>query len=105
MPSKLPHGESRGGIVPLGGAEKKENDRHILQRFVRVSGGAGADIVVIPTASRMHETGARYEELSSDLGAAKGTVMDFDTRRECQQHAPVRRCDAGGTTCVTCANT
>jgi cyanophycinase len=60
MPSKIPHGESRGWIVPIGGAENKENDRHILERFVRVSGGGDADIVVIPTASRMHETGPRY---------------------------------------------
>src|ERR1700680_3627576 len=85
MPSKIPHGESRGWIVPIGGAENKENDRPILERFVRVSGGADADIVVIPTASRMHETGARYEKLFSDLGAAKVTVMEFDTRRDCQE--------------------
>jgi len=71
MPSKIPHGETRGWIVPIGGAENKENDRRILERFIRVSGGAGADIVVIPTASRMHETGARYEKLFQDLGPHK----------------------------------
>jgi len=91
MPSKIPHGETRGWIVPIGGAENKENDRHILERFVRVSGGAGADIVVIPTASRVHETGARYEEIFKDLGAAHVTVMDFDTRRDCQEAGRLRR--------------
>jgi cyanophycinase len=80
--------------VPIGGAENKENDRHILERFVRVSGGADADIVVIPTASRMHETGSRYEELFSELGAAKVTVMDFDTRRDCQETGRLRRLEA-----------
>jgi len=30
MPSKIPHGETRGWIVPIGGAENKENDRDIL---------------------------------------------------------------------------
>ena len=35
MPSKIPEGETRGWIVPIGGAENKENDRHILERFVR----------------------------------------------------------------------
>jgi cyanophycinase len=85
MPSKIPPGETRGWIVPIGGAENKENDRRILERFIRVSGGAGADIVVIPTASRMHETGPRYEKLFQDLGAAQVTVMDFDTRRDCQE--------------------
>ena len=46
MPSKIPDGETRGWIVPIGGAENKENDRQILERFVRVSGGAEANIVV-----------------------------------------------------------
>src|ERR1700684_4054959 len=70
MPSKIPEGETRGWIVPIGGAENKENDRHILQRFIRVSGGATANIVVIPTASRMNETGPRYEKLFKDYGAS-----------------------------------
>jgi cyanophycinase len=91
MPSKVPEGHSRGWIVPIGGAENKENDRHILERFVRVSGAAEADIVVIPTASRMHETGARYEQVFRDLGAARVTVMDFDTRRDCREPGRLRR--------------
>jgi cyanophycinase len=91
MPSKIPDGRTRGWIVAIGGAENKENDRHILERFVRVSGGADADIVVIPTASRMHETGPRYERLFGDLGARRATVMDFDTRRDCQEPGRLRR--------------
>jgi cyanophycinase len=91
MPSKVPHGETRGWIIPVGGAENKENDRHILERFVRVSGGDEADIVVIPTASRLHETGPRYEKLFKDIGAARATVMDFDTRRDCQEPGRLRR--------------
>jgi cyanophycinase len=39
----------------------------------------------------MHETGSRYEKLFSDLGAAKVTVMDFDTRRDCQEPGRLRR--------------
>ncbi len=91
MPSKVPEGETRGWIVPIGGAENKENDRHILERFVRVSGGGDADIVVIPTASRMNETGPRYEKLFADIGAARVTVMDFDTRRDCQEPGRLKR--------------
>jgi cyanophycinase len=91
MPSKVPPNETRGWIVPIGGAENKENDRHILERFIRVSGGENADIVVIPTASRMHETGPRYEKLFKELGAAQVTVMDFDTRRDCQEAGRLRR--------------
>jgi len=91
MPSKIPEGATRGWIIPIGGAENKENDRHILERFVRVSGGEQADIVVIPTASRMHETGPRYEQLFRSLGAERVTVMDFDTRRDCQETGRLRR--------------
>lgn len=91
MPSKVPEGERRGWLVPIGGAENKENDRRILERFVQVSGGAAADIVVIPTASRIHETGVRYEKLFMDIGAARVTVMDFDTRRDCQEPSRLTR--------------
>jgi len=91
MPSKIPPGEERGWIVPIGGAENKENDRHILERFLQVSGGEDADIVVIPTASRMTETGPRYEKIFNDLGAKRVTVMDFDTRRDCQEPGRLQR--------------
>jgi len=91
MPSKVPDGQSRGWIVPIGGAENKENDRHILERFVQVSGGPAANIVVIPTASRMHETGPLYERLFKSIGAADVTVMDFDTRRDCREPGRLRR--------------
>ena len=89
-PSRVPDGESRGHIVPIGGAENKENDPKILARFVQVSGGEHADIVVIPTASRAHETGERYEKIFRDLGAKRVDVMDFDTRRDCQEAGPAR---------------
>ena len=91
MPSRVPQGERRGWIIAIGGAENKENDRRILERFVSASGGGQADIVVIPTASRVHETGPRYEQIFSDLGAARVTVMDFDTRRDCQEPGRLER--------------
>jgi cyanophycinase len=91
MPSKVPEGATRGWIVPIGGAENKENDRHILERFVAVSGGRDADIVVIPTASRLRETGPRYEQLFREIGAARVSSMDFDTRRDCQEPSRLAR--------------
>jgi cyanophycinase len=93
MPSKVPDGQRRGWIIAIGGAENKENDRRILERFVRVSGGQDADIVVIPTASRMHETGSRYEHVFKDIGADRVTVMDFDTRRDCHESGRLERLD------------
>src|SRR5215831_7570645 len=91
MPSRVPEGQSRGWIIPSGGAENKENVRHILERFVDVAGGEDADIVVIPTASRVHETGPRYEQIFRALGAARVTVMDFDTRRDCREPGRLKR--------------
>jgi cyanophycinase len=91
MPSIVPEGATRGWIIPIGGAENKENDRHILERFVQCSGGREADIVVIPTASRLHETGPRYLRLFQDIGAARVDVMDFDTRRDCHEPGRLER--------------
>jgi cyanophycinase len=90
-PSKVREGDARGWIIPIGGAENKENDRRILSRFVEVSGGDDADIVVIPTASKLHETGSRYEAIFRELGARHVTVMDFDTRRDCQEANRLQR--------------
>ncbi|MCD9030075.1 cyanophycinase [Luteimonas sp. BDR2-5] len=85
MPSKTPDGEERGWIVPIGGAEDKEADPKVLRRFVEICGGADARIVVIPTASRLIETGTQYARLFPELGAAEVTVLDFDTRRDCHE--------------------
>ncbi len=81
-PSKVPDGEERGWIVPIGGAEEKENDPRILQRFVDLCGGSDASIAVIPTASRLADTGPRYTRLFRELGAADAVVVDVETREE-----------------------
>ena len=75
MPSRIPDGGQRGWIIPIGGAEDKESRRRILRRFVDLCGGADADIVVIPTASRKPDTGSRYEDLFDRLDAGKVTSI------------------------------
>ena len=90
-PSKVPDGEERGWIIPIGGAEEKENDRAILARFVELCGGADADIVVIPTASKLLSTGPRYVEIFTDLGVRSVESMDFDTRRDAEEPRRVDR--------------
>ncbi|TQM05769.1 cyanophycinase [Pseudoxanthomonas sp. 3HH-4] len=91
MPSKPVNGEHRGWIIPIGGAEDKETNPRILARFVELSGGADADIVVIPTASRLKDSGTRYETLFQGMGAARVEVLDFDTRRDCQEEGRLAR--------------
>jgi cyanophycinase-like exopeptidase len=84
-PSLTPDGATRGWIIPIGGGEEKENNPTILERFVTLCGGRDAKIVVMPTASKLHDTGDRYRAIFRDLGAAEVEVMDFDTRRDCDE--------------------
>ena len=90
-PSKVRDGSERGWIVPIGGAEEKESDARILERFVSLCGGEDADIVVIPTASQMADTGERYESIFSGLGAGRVTSLDFDTRRDTEENNRLER--------------
>ena len=83
--SKVAEGRSRGWIIPIGGAEEKENSPQILARFVKLAGADQADIVVIPTASQLQSTGARYERIFGELGAGRATAIDFDTRRDADE--------------------
>ncbi len=57
-PATSPAGTDRGFIIPIGGAEDHDHPR-ILERFVDLCGGRDAVIAVIPTASRMKDTGSR----------------------------------------------
>ena len=92
MPSKIVEGSKRGWIIPIGGAEEKENSPEILRRFVDLCAADGdADIVIIPTASQMADTGARYERIFAELGVKNVTAMDFDTRRDCEESGRLER--------------
>jgi cyanophycinase len=96
-PSKVTGENERGWIIPIGGAEEKENSPVILQRFVDLCGGRDADIVVIPTASKLADTGARYERIFRELGVGRVTALDFDTRRDCEEPGRLARlADATG---------
>jgi cyanophycinase len=92
--SKVAEGGQRGWIVPIGGAEEKDNSPAILRRFVRLAMEAGrgsADIVVVPTASQLRATGGRYERIFAELGAERVTAIDFDTRRDCEEPGRIER--------------
>lgn len=89
--SKVAEGKERGWIVPIGGAEEKENSPQILRRFVQLAGGDAADIVVIPTASQLRSTGPRYERIFAELGAERVMAIDFDTRRDAEEPGRLER--------------
>ncbi len=91
MPSKSIEGLERGWIIPIGGAEEKENSPEILERFVQLCGGKNANIAVIATASRLEDTGVRYEKIFGGLGAGKVTAITFDTRRDCEESGRLKQ--------------
>jgi cyanophycinase len=79
-PAKIEGDDKRGFIVPIGGAEDKEGVASILRRFLAVSGGAGSRIVIIPTASKLEDTGRRYERLFRKLGADEAKALPLASR-------------------------
>jgi len=76
---------TRGYIVPIGGAEEKVRDRHILRRFLEICGGKTADIAVIPTASQLPETGAQYVAVFRDMGVRSAQSLDYESRADCRR--------------------
>lgn len=78
-------GTRNGFIVPIGGAEEKIGDSRILSRFVELCGGRDARIAVIPTASELDDTGARYEEVFTRLGARRVQALPFKVREDCER--------------------
>ncbi len=79
-PSRSQTDETRGWIVPVGGAEEKVGHPKILQRFVRLSGEDEARIAIIPTASSLDETGTQYEDLFHKLGARSAISLPYRER-------------------------
>ena len=90
-PSRIPEGAERGWIIPIGGAEDKESRRRILKRFVSLCGGRDADIVVIPTASRLPDTGSRYEDIFDRLEAGRATSINIAAREDGQRDEFLRK--------------
>jgi cyanophycinase len=76
---------TRGYIIPVGGAEQKVGDLMILRRFTTICGGAAARIAVIPTASELDDTGARYLELFGTLGVGEQVVLPIASRGDCNR--------------------
>jgi cyanophycinase len=81
-PARVPGDAQRGYIVPVGGAEDKVHDVRILKRFVEVSGGNDAMIAIIPTASRLADTGSRYEVLFRELGVKEAIALPYAERAD-----------------------
>lgn len=82
-PAPVPEGFERGYLIPIGGAENKKEKPSILKRFAKLAGGSDAKIVIIPTASRLDETGPVYQELFLELGAGIASYIPITSREDC----------------------
>lgn len=75
-------------LVVIGGAEDKLGRARVLRRFLRLSGGAGARIAVLPTASSVpDEMITVYREVLLRLGASSVTAVAPRHRLDCDQPA------------------
>ena len=83
-PSNHSDNQSRGYIIPIGGAEEKLHNPEILDRFIDVCGGKSARIGIIPTASELEDTGRNYEKLFRKIGVKHARVLNILTRDDCQ---------------------
>ena len=82
-PARVNVNSGRGFIIPIGGGEDRVKERQIHRRFVELSGGKDADIVVIPTASELETTGQDYNRIFRDLGAAEVDFLPITRRADC----------------------
>jgi cyanophycinase len=82
-PAPVDAGTPRGFIIPIGGGEDRVKEMQIHRKFVELSGGADADIVVIPTASMLEETGPDYQAIFSELGAGQVEFFPISRRADC----------------------
>jgi cyanophycinase len=80
-----------GNLVIIGGHEDKQHDMTILKRFVELSGGADARIVVITAASTvagdMWET---YDKAFADLGVRRHVHLHLQSRQDANDEDHIR---------------
>jgi cyanophycinase len=87
-PATPTENQSRGYIIPIGGAEAKHKDPVILERFIALCGGEDARVLVIPTASLLDETGPMYQELFEGMGA-KAMCIPIEERDDCYKEETI----------------
>ncbi len=82
-PAPATENTERGYIIPIGGGEDRVKEMQIHRKFVELSGGEDAYIVVIPTASMLEETGPDYHRIFTELGAGTVEFLPISRRADC----------------------
>lgn len=84
-------GERNGHLVIIGGHEDREHGKEILTRFVELSGGADARIVVITAASQVaDQMWEMYDNAFGDLGVSNRTHLELTSRQDANSEETVR---------------
>jgi cyanophycinase len=82
---------SHGHLVIIGGGEDRSRDKEILSRFVELSGGAAAKIVVITAASTIAEQmWDIYDKAFGDLGVANRVHLHLKNRHDANSEDYIR---------------
>jgi cyanophycinase len=84
-PAKTVDGQQRGFVIPIGGGEERINTPVVLERFIEISGGKDAYIVIIPTASQLDDTGSNYVTIFKGLGAKNAVSLLINSREDAQR--------------------
>lgn len=92
-PAPVTSGTERGYIIPIGGGEDRVKEMHIHRKFVELSKGADADIVVIPTASQLRSTGPDYNDIFRSLGAGQVEFLPITCREDGENEKYVEMLD------------
>jgi cyanophycinase len=81
-----------GHLVIIGGGEDRVDDKEILAKFVELSGGTSANIVVITAASTVPEKMWEvYDEAFGALGVERRAPLHIASRAEANDPGNVRR--------------
>ncbi|MDB5961062.1 MAG: cyanophycinase [Massilia sp.] len=84
--------QGRGHLVIIGGSEDRVEDKEILARFVELSGGADAKIIVITAASKIPaDMWAIYDAAFGALGVRDRSAMHLTARAEANDPDNARR--------------
>jgi cyanophycinase len=83
--------ESHGHLVIIGGHEDRKHDMAILSRFVELSGGKDAKIVVISAASTVaDEMWQIYDKAFGDLGVSRRVHLRLDNRQSANDEEHIK---------------
>lgn len=93
MPAIVAEGSQRGYIIPIGGAEDKVGEMQILRRFVEIC-GRRPRIAIIPTASRLEDTGRDYRDIFVSMDASSSEILSFNERKDCDDEDMLAYLDA-----------